>query len=229
MKRNMKKQILTAALLSVILLGSISCSAGGDPVSAADPDGVPDTEAITEAKKLYPDAVPELDFGGAPFRTIQQDPDYYGFYIGEETGDAVGDAIFRRIQNVEERLNIDVLETSCMLYTDVASHLKKSVLAGGDDYELVLNQIFRSGSDALDGLLYDWKQIPYVDLDQPWYTKSIRNASIGDRLYMIESDLSNGYINQTWFLLYNKTITDSMDSEDLYTVVDEGRWTTDYL
>ena len=229
MKRNFNSKFLCSALVSAVILGCISCAAGTEHTGAEVSDENPVGDAVTEPVSKYPDAVPELDFGGAPFRTIQQDPDYYGFYIGEETGDAVGDAIFRRIQNVEERLNIDVLETSCMLYSDVASHLKKSVLAGGDDYELVLNQIFRSGSDALDGLLYDWKQVPYVDLDQPWYTKSIRNATIGDRLYMIESDLSNGYINQTWFLLYNKTITDSMDSEDLYTVVDEGRWTTDYL
>lgn len=229
MKQNIHTKLLCSAFLSVVILGSVSCSAGiNSELTEGSADAI-SSDAVTEIQSTNPDAVPELDFGGAPFRTIQQDPDYYGFYVGEETGDAVGDAIYRRIRNVEDRLNIDVLETNCMVYNEVGKMLKQSVLSGGDDYELVLNQIFHSGADAIDGYLYDWNEIPYIDPDQPWYTKSIRNATIGDRLYMIESDLSNGYIDQTWFLLYNKSITDSMDVEDLYTVVEEGRWTTDYL
>lgn len=46
---------------------------------------------------------------------------------------------------------------------------------------------------------------------------------------MIESDLSTSYLNQTWFILFNKTIANNMDLEDLYSVVDSGKWTVDYL
>lgn len=229
----MKKNIYTPFLL-MLLAASAALAACGDsgaktPTADTSPVKDPAETVVTEDPDLLKDTVPELDFGGAPFRTIQQNPGRYGFYVGEETGDLVADALYKRIQNVEERLNIDVLETECILWNEVSDRLHQSVMAGGDDYDLVLNQIFRSGSDAIGGYLYDWNQIPYVTLSQPWYTKSIQDASIGERLYMIESDLSTGYLNQTWFILFNKTIANNMDMEDLYTVVDEGRWTADYL
>lgn len=186
------------------------------------------TEAVTEDTTLR-DTVPELDFGGASFRTIQQNPGKYAFYIAEETGDMVLDALYKRIRNVEERINVDVVETKEMLYNEVSDTVKQSVLAGGDDYDLVLSQIFRSGADAVEGYLYDWNKVPYITLSQPWYTKSIQDASIGNRLFMLESDLSVSYLNQTWFILYNKTLTQQQDMENLYEVVDSGRWTIDYL
>ena len=186
------------------------------------------TEAVTDDGSIR-DTVPDLDFGGAEFRTMQQNPGRYGFYVEEETGDLVADALYKRIQNVEERLNIDVIETKEMLYHEISDTLKQSVLAGGDDCDLILSQIFRSGSDAVEGYLYDWNDIPYITISQPWYTKSIQDASIGNRLFMLESDLSVSYLNQTWFILYNKTLTQRMDMENLYDVVDSGRWTLDYL
>ena len=226
------KNRVYASFLLMLLAASAAMASCGDSAKTPAVDTAPasDTAAVvTEDPDLVKDTVPELDFGGAPFRTIQQNPGRYGFYVGEETGDLVADALYKRIQNVEERLNIDVLETECILWNEVSDKLKQSVMAGGDDYDLVLNQIFRSGSDATQGYLYDWNQIPHISLSQPWYTKSIQDASVGERLYMIESDLSTSYLNQTWFILFNKTIANNMDLEDLYTVVDEGKWTADYL
>jgi len=227
----MKKHTLLCLLAVCAAAGMIaSCgdSTSGDTKTTDPVTADTAAEAVTDDSALK-DTVPTLDFAGAPFRTIQQNPGRYGFYIEEETGDLVADSLYKRIQNVEERLNIDVTETECILWNEVSDKLKQSVLAGGDDYDLVLNQIFRSGSDAIEGYMYNWNDIPYVTLTQPWYTKAIQDASVGDRLYMIESDLSTSYLNQTWFILFNKTIANNMDLEDLYSVVDSGKWTVDYL
>ncbi|MGM9625829.1 MAG: hypothetical protein ACI3XM_08990 [Eubacteriales bacterium] len=226
----MKKQlVLCSALLFAASFLLASCQNQPNGATRTQETASDTASITTEAKDSHSDTVPDLDFGGAAFRTIQQNPGKYGFYTDAENGDMVNDVLYKRIRNAEERLNIDVTETECMVYSDVADHLIQAVLSGSDDYDLVLNQIFRSGSVAIENYLYDWNEIPYIQLSQPWYTKSIQDASLGNSLYMIESDLSISYMNQTWFILYNKTITDSQDIPDLYQVVNEGKWTIDYL
>lgn len=152
----MKKSSFFCLLLALTAASSALAACGGDTGSGQTAQTSADTEtaapADTEDSSILKDTVPALDFGGAEFRTIQQNPGQrYGFYVEEETGDLVADALYKRIQNAEERLNINVLETECIVWNEVSDKLKQSVLAGGDDYDLVLNQIFRSGSDAIEG------------------------------------------------------------------------------
>lgn len=228
----MKKRVYCSFLFVLLTASAVMASCGDNAgTQTADTTPATDTAAVeTVDESIVKDTVPMLDFNGTEFRTIQQNSsEKYGFYIAEESGDLVLDALYHRMRDAEERLNIKVAETKYILWNEVSNTLHQSVLAGGDDYDLVLNQIFRSGSDAVEGYLYDWNQIPYITLSQPWYTKSIQDASVGDRLFMIESDLSTSYLDQTWFILYNKTVAGNMDLEDLYQVVNDGRWTADYL
>ena len=232
----MKRRYLSFILfLSVTASVFAACgeSAGTNPqvgpaVTEAADTVTADTSPETEDDTVK-DTVPQLDFGGAKLRTIQQGPRTYYFWSGEENGDPINDATYRRVQNAEERLNIEVAETELINWSDVSAKLKQSVSAGSDDYDLVLNQIFRSGSDAVGGYMYDWNQIPHITLSQPWYTKSIQDASLGDRLYMLESDLSTSYTEQTWFILFNKKLAENAGLTDLYKTVDDGKWVADYL
>jgi hypothetical protein len=73
-------------------------------------------------------------------------------------------------------------------------------MSGTDAYDLVLGQMFYSAQKATEGIFYDWNSMPYVDLTKPWYTKSIQDSSIGNKMYMIESDLSISYTQQTWMI-----------------------------
>ncbi|MCR5262931.1 MAG: hypothetical protein K6D94_03580 [Clostridiales bacterium] len=228
----MKIRSAISLLLASLLAPSVFAACGADEGSrpqAAVTTAAEDTAVAETEDGTLKDTVPQLDFGGAKLRTIQQGPRVYYFWAEEENGDPLIDTVFRRIQNAEERLNIDVVETELINWADVSAKLKQSVQAGSDDYDLVLNQIFRSGSDAVGGFMYDWNQIPYITLSQPWYTKSIQDASLGDRLYMIESDLSTSYTEQTWFILFNKKLAENSGLTGLYESVGDGKWTADYL
>lgn len=117
----------------------------------------------------------------------------------------ISDAIHKRNYTVEERFNIGFVETVQMYYTDIMQQVINSVMSGTDAYDLVLGQMFYSAQKATEGIFYDWNSMPYVDLTKPWYTKSIQDSSIGNKMYMIESDLSISYTQQTWMMLYNKS------------------------
>lgn len=228
MKKNIKEMtsmfILASLLISLASCGSSSDS--GNDTTAADTSD--DTTA--EVTTALTDEVPKLDFGGKEFRTIEQESTENSFYQEEATGEVVSDAIYNRNADMEERFNVKFTPTERKLSYEIRKLLEQSVLAGSDDYDLVFGQIFNTASLATNGILGDWNSVPYMDFDKPWYTKSIQDASVGDNLYMIESDLCIMYTEQTWLLVYNKTkAAEHSDFPDLYKVVNDGKWTIDYM
>ena len=223
----MKTRILTSAILLALLLSSCS-GTGKPPVTKSDgTSGDTSTEAETT---VLGDNVPVLDFGGAEFRTIEQSSTKYSFYSAEATGDIISDTIYERNSKIEERFNVTFAPTISEWYTDISSHVKQSVMAGADDYDLVFGQIFDTSTLAMNGMCLNWNILPHMDLTKPWYTANIQKASIGDKLFMIESDLSTSYTDQTWMIVYNQTKAEQYQNfPDLYSLVREGKWTIDKM
>ena len=223
----MKTRILASAILLALLLSSCS-GAGNTPVGTSDDQTTPpETEPETTALS---DNVPKLDFGGAEFRTIEQSSTKNSFYSAESTGDIINDTIYDRNREIEERFNVTFAPTIQEWYTDITKLVKQSVMAGSDDYDLVFGQIFDTSTLAMNGMCLDWNILPYMDFTKPWYTANIQQASIGDKLFMIESDLSTSYTDQTWMLVYNQTKAEQyQDFPDLYSLVREGKWTIDKM
>ena len=232
----MRRQIsdFSAALLLASMIfascgSQTAAPAGADTVGAGiqvQAETVTETEAEDTALR---DAVPELDFGGETFRSIQQGPQTYNFTASELNGEVINDAIYNQLRTVSERFNISFADVISKSFDQVSGDVKKSVTAGEDAYDLCLSQFFQSSSDAVAGYMYDWNNIPYIDFSQPCYTKSIQEASVGSRLYMLESDLCLSYTAQTWMLLYNKTKAEQYSLPDLYEMVNGGKWTYDEL
>ncbi len=224
----MKKVTLLLLLASIMLTTITSC---GDGSSGNNTDvttsNTADTTTIDDTQLT--DSVPELDFEGSEFRTIQQEQPSYYFYVENSTGEAINDALYAQRMDMEERFNVKITASQTDLTHKVKEAVRNSILSNEDVYDLVLNQIFNSGASAAEGLFYDWNDLPHVDLENPWYIKSIQEASVGSKLYMVESDLSLSYTAQTWLLLYNATDAESMNMPNLYDIVDDGAWTIDKL
>lgn len=224
----MKKQTVIAAALAVLLLASCSSEVNDQ---TAGTSSAADTQTAADTESTAFDAVPALDFGGKELRMLQQSQNLYYIDAEEETGDPVNDAIYRRNSKLEDRFNMKFhLIDRGIDFGEVSDAVRRAVDAGEDAYDLILNQIFRSGQMATSGYFQSWTEIPYIALEQPWYTKAIREAgSVADQLLMLESDLVLSYAAQTWLLLYNKTDAAALDIADLYDVVNDGKWTYDML
>ena len=218
-----------AALLAAILLASCGGDSGTAAETTSAEGAVTETAAVTEP--AFYDSVPELDFGGAELRILQQQQPNYYIDEPEATGDVVIDEIVRSNTELEERFNFTFnLIDRGIAYNEVATRLRNAVNAGEDAYDLILDQLFDSASLAMSGYLRSWTDVPYIDLGQPWYTKSIREeASVGGQLLMLESDMVLSYASQTWLMLYNKTDAAAIDLPDLYQTVHDGKWTYDLL
>lgn len=227
----MKRTKLTALFLAILLtLTAVSCGSGAEnpPETTASDDETTTIEETTTG--VLTDSVPKLDFEGTEFRTIEQENVKTPFALEESDGDVVNDAIWARARAAEERFNVTIVPTVMQWYTDLSSTITKAVMSGSDEYDLVFGQMYQTGADAQQGIFADWNQVPYVNFVNPWYVKSINEASVGDKLYMLESELSITYFQQTWMMLYNKTKAAEMqDFPNLYKLVDEGKWTLDEL
>lgn len=214
-------------LAAILLLVSLLVSCGEQPVEDSS-DSSSETTTEVETEK-YADNVPELNFGGYEFRTIEQESTKNSFYAEESVGESVSDAIYKRNRATEERFGVTITQTMRQQYSELIKTVTNSVMSQSDEFDLVFGQMFSSAQSAVNGLYVDWNTIPYVDLENPWYTKSIEEASVGSYLPLIESDLCVMYTEQTWLIAYNKTKAAEFKLDDLYSLVNDGKWTIDEL
>ncbi len=236
----MKKTNKLSVLFFAALLASysvVSC-ASSDTTDTTDIAAVTETTAdvVTEpidpiASRTLQDEVPELDFGGVPFRTIVQQSCVDDIWVESAIGEVLNDAVFDRNMKIQERFNI-VIEATPMDYSDISSVIRKAVSAGDDAYELVLGQMYQSGGDTIQGLFRNWYEIPYIDLSKPWYTSSMMQeniATINGKCYLAASDILLSYAKNSSVVLFDKVYAESYEIPDVYEVVREGKWTLDTL
>ena len=74
----MKKRIITAILLTSMLIASVSCGSEAD-VSDVTPGGAATTSAEESTEPLYPD-LGEHDFGGRTFTIVYSDEQLGSFW-----------------------------------------------------------------------------------------------------------------------------------------------------
>ena len=114
----MKKQALVSLLLLTASLFAACADGGEEPATttaAADTAADTVTEAVTEETRITLDMT-GIDYGGDEFHIVNYDNITDNQWVGipddifseEETGDLLGDAVYRRNRTVEEALNIKI-------------------------------------------------------------------------------------------------------------------------
>ena len=101
------------SIISIFLLVSLLASCGGTTEPEVTDQQTTDSEPETTK---YADSVPELNFDGYEFRTIEQDSTRNSFFSEEETGEYMNDAIYKRNTATEERFGVKFAETVKQAY-----------------------------------------------------------------------------------------------------------------
>ncbi len=226
----MKARITALTLL--LALAFTSCGGSG---SAETTVSAPDTTAAPEETSPYvADELPELNFDGEAIRFAVQTNCLDEYFIGESTGDVVDDAIYRANLNVEARLNAE-LEYIAYTYNSFAdkdsfmASIANSVLAGDDAFDAIFATAFTAGF-MVQGLLENLADKPYLDLEKPWWSADmIEQSTVNGVLPFITGDISLGKTKGMMCMFFNKGIHSDYKMEDLYTLVDSGKWTVDKL
>ncbi len=232
------KRTVSIVLLLAMLAGLVSCGAGTDKptdTTPTDPSGavtdapVSGTEGEPAKEPSVADLLPKADFDGATVG-IAMDFAPLDYIPSEEvTGSAINDAIVDRTRAVEELYNVDL-----EYFTEVTEPIQQYVTwseAGDDTYKLYTSRTRYMGEYITKNAARSWSDYPEIlDFHADWFnTYAIETFAVGDDVRLLYGDVNESAIRYAWIWLFNKELAEQYHLPDLYTVVDEGKWTMDYL
>ena len=231
----MKKAMLLLLAAVMLLPLFASCSekpktpSGTETAAPASPAA--DIQPETEEKGLsFVDSVPEMDFNGETFDILQYSKNNW-FYVEDQNGEQLNDIVYERNRTLEERFNITIEEPTTAAPSALIDMAALLVAAGDDQYEIVSQSIVWGGNTLSRDILRNVLALPYIDLDNPWYTQGLEDTIVADKLLFLTGDYTLSYTAGTVVVYFNKAkwIDYLHNTEDLYQIVRDGKWTLDRL
>jgi len=227
------KKLALLLLMAMMISSFAACGesepAGNTETTAADTASAETT--VTEEERITDDLPKDLNYDGYEFKVHSRyAPAYFGYTVStpEETGDVVNDAIYARDRTLEERLNIKFTETTYDNATQGQEVPKTLIMAGDDTYDLFVARNVQSFTWAAEGLIIDWAQLDYVDLDKPYWAQSINESFVlNDKIFFAAGAYNLTTYDWTHTLLFNKKIHKSLSLGNPYEMVLDGSWTYD--
>ena len=198
------------------------------------------SESTTPEVTTAPDRLEELgshDFGGKKFTILDANdhPDWHVNIHGDTlNGDIVNDSLYERDMAIEDRFKVDIEYVQVKPAVDGTEKLKKSVLAGDDEYTMCISTIQGGtlGTVVNDGVLADLCDNDYLALDSDWWSKLFyQNLTLGGKLYFTTGDISPTMYQIAQCLYLNTRLAKDykIDTDEICDLVRSGKWTLDEL
>jgi len=224
------KKLLLLSLVAALLLQS-SC---GEAASTAD-TATPDTSAPVTTADPAADNLPQLDFDGKSVTFLYREELLTDFYAESANGDVVNDALYQSFRDTEERLNVDIQVIGrpghdSSVRNEYMNHISSTVMAGDSVYDWVDLMIGNSSVRMAEGIFCNLLNNTYIDTAKPYYLKGLADEmALDGKLYFIAGDASIDYLRCAYAIYFNKKLADDYKVENLYDLVDSGKWTLDKL
>ena len=223
-----KHLALFLALLTV--LGTLAaCAEAKDPTN----ETLPPVETTEETRVTHD--LPPKTFDGYTFGMLHwfiEGWQVHGvdLYAEEINSDPINDAVYTRNTRLSETLDIG-FEYEEKAYNEVINTIRQAVRANDDFYDLVYARLTDVSTVLLEGAFLDYNyDLPYIDLDKPYWDQSVREQlSFGDHLFLEATDLNITDKNATDGLLFNKQLARDFNLPNFYDLVKQGSWTLEAL
>ncbi len=225
--------MLAMLLAGVLLAGNlVACNNTEQGEGEQAGTGTPDVDVEAEAKLEVPAGIAE----GKTFSMYFANPDVKNNYIAEEeTGDDMNDAVYQRNQLVMEHTGVELefvasSRTSNGADQQAETSLIRTLIQSGDDTYDAYVHVQHTGMPTLieEGMFVDWKTIPHVKLDNPWWYSNVeRDICFGDKVFCMTGDYNLSSFSGSECLIFNKTMLDEIGMEYPYQLVFDGTWTHD--
>ena len=248
----MKTTKILSLLLALIMTVACFAACGGDsssdksdPKETSTPDTsgtyVPSGSATDTANRAsVKDSVPELDFSGSKDNEVtffvrnSRDMFLNEMDVEKTTSDTLTDAVYYRNATVEKRLGVEINQiASSAGTTEWNQMLRNAVLTKSGDYDAAAIYASAGSALAVESLYYNVLDLPHVDLNKPWWNKSIiEETTLFDTVYFLAGDIAISEIGFGVTLFYNKDIFEELYSstgDDIYALVDNKQWTVDKM
>ena len=213
---NFRKTI--CLFLSIIAVSTCLLSCGGESRES--------NYKIPEAAMEQYSHIPQADLEGYNFRILSRKGMVKDQYVEEETGDIINDAVYRRNETVKALLNCDI--TSIESSTSQADDALNTILAGDDQYDIILPHSRSAFNYAVQNSLINFNDVKTIDLSNDWWSKDIVDScNINGYLYVLDGDISTHRLFYAFTMYFNKRIFDELGLEYPYQMALDGEWTFD--
>ena len=197
-------------------------------------------DASFDRTSVKDDVPTDLTFNGETvtfFVRNAQEIWQYEMDVDAIMNDTLYDAIYYRNKTVEERLGITIntigqsgTYDSRAAWNDT---LRTAVNTKLTDFDAAAIYMSTGSALAVEGVYYNVIDFPNINLEKPWWNQSIQDElTMFNTLYYLAGDIAITETAGTFCMAYNKNLYDKYygaSGENLYEVVDDNRWTIDYL
>lgn len=233
----MTKKIIAFILAALMLSPAIvSCAETKTPESeTTDLSATTTTPAPTEETEpeLQSATLPaDLDFKGETVIFLSRDSDFVNDEVSVDdlNGAMVNDAIYRRNEKVQQQLGVTFESIKITGDNYVISNELRNAAKNGETYfDIIANSTYSTIMYTGENILFDLTECEYLDLGAIYWSQGFNeSASVGDAQYLATGAIALSLFRYMFVTFYNKQTLESAQYENLYDVVDDGRWTLDY-
>ena len=147
------KKIICLLLASTVLLALIACNKNGNGN---------DRPEVTEEFLEEHSYLEKDNLGGYEFRMLCRPGMIEDQYVEKQTGDIIADAVYERNLAVEALLNVKI--TAIESGDNKASDALNSILAGDDQYDIILPHSRTAFQYAVQDALVNYNEISTLNL-----------------------------------------------------------------
>ena len=227
------KKVLSLLLCVLMITASVSCSDNAVETENQPSNNDTSTSSETQPETLaYLDDLPDnLNYNGQKIRFAVQN-DMRSIYVDEEEddiADIVIEAVWKRNNTIEDRLNIEFEVSDQIGYGEYNEFVMKSIQASSDDYDVFQGHARFQINLASLGAMKNLDNIENLDLKKEyWGQDYINNISYKDIHYWATGELSLSYVSLIYCIIANNDFFNQLyPGQKLYDYVNEGKWTLD--
>lgn len=236
-----------SALMALLMLLCLVCAA----IGCSDPVKGDETATTTEATVSNIDEVTTNDlydskgylkdsldasvnFGGETVQIFAWEHSLPEFYVEEQSGNIVEDAIYTRNANTESRLGVTleftITKGNSGAFKEFCQEISNSISVGDGAFDIIGCYLRSAGVLTLEHHLVDMLEVDHLDFEKPWWSSSLLELNtINDHLYFISGDIASTLIYQMMFMIYNNDLGEQHNLTNPQETALEGKWTQEML
>lgn len=234
MKRIMAFLTLLSLLLVFCACAEIDDGEVNDTGTVAE--GISEKEPEDDGQPIYTsDDLPEgLNFDSKTINIASSDRSWWEdeVSVSDLNGELVNDAVYNRNLSVENRLGININNIKipyAASNTSTVDAVKKSVLSGSPDYDIVFANAYVSLANSVSGIYHNLYDVDHINLKKDYWSQGVNEAIVyGDAQYAATGAIALSTLRFTFATIFNKKIFDDNSIPYIYDTVREGKWTLEY-
>ena len=239
------KRIITASLILAMLIPfAVSCAETGNTettISAETeaPVGTEIVECTTEEDTQLLPGIPDyLRFDGETIKFLYwSDVENPEFFVENQTGESVNDAIYNRNAMIEEAFGVKLEFTGTpgnfSNQKNFVNQAINSTQSGADAHDFFCGYSMTGATLMCEGVAQNLTNYEIIDFEKPWWPATlISKATIKDGIYFASGDISTNFIYMMYCCTFNKDLFADIHKSNgsvLYELVDSQQWTLDKL